>query len=210
MLFHPVQLVRIATLDFLRVWPIIIAVKIASSFQFSLPAPILERVEGLGPVEEKDRMSLAIELSALNIRYGGGPFGACIFDMESGELVSVGVNLVVAANTSVAHAEMVAIILAQQAFGTYALTDKGSFELISSAEPCAQCFGAIPWSGVKRVAYGAPRADVEAIGFDEGPKPRAWREKLKDRGIDVVGPLRRNRASAVLREYAKGGVIYNG
>jgi len=185
-------------------------VSIPTLIQLELPDYIVEAVEGCGLVEEKQRMALAIELSRVNMEHGGGPFGACVFNMENGELIAAGVNLVVPANCSVAHAEMVAIMLAQQALGTFAIAEKGSFELVSSAEPCAQCFGAIPWSGVKRVAYGAPRADVEAIGFDEGPKPRAWREKLNDRGIEVAGPLRRNRASAVLREYAKTGVIYNG
>lgn len=180
-------------------------------FSIELPDYLDSLLENVDTVEPDQRMALAVGLSKRNIEHGGGPFGACIFESETGKLISVGVNLVVPANCSVAHAEMVAIILAQQALGTFTLAHKGEFELVTSSEPCAQCFGAIPWSGVKRVIYGAPKADVEAIGFDEGPKPRAWKEKLEERGIDVKGPVRRNSASAVLRAYAKmGHAIYNG
>lgn len=180
-------------------------------FSIELPEYLDSVLKDVDTVEPDKRMALAVELSKVNIEHGGGPFGACIFESETGKLISAGVNLVVTTNCSVAHAEMVAIILAQQALGSFTLADKGDFELVTSSEPCAQCFGAIPWSGVKRVIYGAPKADVEAIGFDEGPKPRAWKEKLEERGIDVKGPVRRNSASAVLRAYAKmGHAIYNG
>src|SRR3712207_7387090 len=63
----------------------------------------------------EDRMRLAVELSRLNVRHGtGGPFGAAIFERETGELLAPGVNLVIAAKCSVFHAEMVAIMVAQR------------------------------------------------------------------------------------------------
>lgn len=186
-------------------------VKLPRHFSIELPDYLNPLVEDVDALEPDQRMALAVSLSKVNIEHGGGPFGACIFERESGKLISIGVNLVVPATCSVAHAEMVAIILAQQAVGSFSLAAEGDFELVTSAEPCAQCFGAIPWSGVKSLVYGAPKADVEAIGFDEGPKPRAWKEKLEERGITVKGPVRRNSASAVLRAYAKmGHAIYNG
>ena len=53
----------------------------------------------------EDRMRLAVELSRLNVRHGtGGPFGAAIFERETGELLAPGVNLVVGSSCSVAHA----------------------------------------------------------------------------------------------------------
>ena len=122
----------------------------------------------------QQRMQLVIRLSQINIEHGGGPFAAGVFDLERQTLLAPGVNLVVPAVCSVAHAEMVAIMVAEQIVGCYDLSDAGAYELVSSAEPCAQCFGAIPWSGVKRVTYAATRQDVEAIGFQEGPKPRDW------------------------------------
>jgi tRNA(Arg) A34 adenosine deaminase TadA len=71
------------------------------------------------------------------------------------------------------------------------------------------CAGAIPWSGVVRVVTGALDADVRAIGFDEGAKPEAWAEALRERGIEVTEGVQREAAVAVLKGYAAlGGTIY--
>lgn len=159
-------------------------------------------------------MELAIRLANENVVRGtGGPFGAAVFDLDSGKLLSTGVNIVVPARCSVAHAEILAIILAQQARGTH---DLGSMEsspvqLAVSAEPCAMCLGALPWSGIRSLACGAREEDVRAIGFDEGPKVEDWVEELNARGIEVFRDVLRGEATEVLEAYqAAGGRIYNG
>src|SRR5215217_7696711 len=59
----------------------------------------------------EDRMRLAVGLARANVDYGsGGPFGAASFDPRTTRLVVPGVNLVIATNCAVAHANMVAII----------------------------------------------------------------------------------------------------
>nr|MBA2781968.1 nucleoside deaminase [Rubrobacteraceae bacterium] len=64
--------------------------------------------DGAYPTPE-DRMRLAVELSRENVRRGtGGPFGAAIFERDTGRLIAPGVNLVVTAGCSAFHAEMVA------------------------------------------------------------------------------------------------------
>ena len=61
-----------------------------------------------------DRMELVLDLAMRNVeRNTGGPFAAAVFEQESGRLVSVGVNRVVPESCSVAHAEVLAIALAQ-------------------------------------------------------------------------------------------------
>ena len=60
--------------------------------------------------------------------------------------------------------------------------------LATSCEPCAMCCGAVPWSGVDKVIYGAGRSMAEQVGFDEGYKGRSWRKELEKRGIEVTGP----------------------
>ncbi|MDQ6996724.1 MAG: nucleoside deaminase, partial [Mariprofundus sp.] len=117
------------------------------------------------------RMRLTIELSALNIEHQtGGPFGAIIFDHASHRLISAGVNRVVSCSASIAHAEIMAITMAQQQLGSFDLSARGlpDCELITSCEPCAMCFGAIPWSGIRHLVCAAGDADARAIGFDEG------------------------------------------
>jgi tRNA(Arg) A34 adenosine deaminase TadA len=161
----------------------------------------------------EERMRLVIGLARENVeRKAGGPFAAAVFESVTGRLFSAGVNLVSALNSSIAHAEIVAIMLAQQRAGTYDLGGPGMplLELVASAEPCAMCLGAIPWSGVRRLVCGASEADAAGIGFDEGAKPSAWERELVSRGIEVVRNVCRGEAAAVLRQYAdRGGVIYN-
>jgi tRNA(Arg) A34 adenosine deaminase TadA len=160
----------------------------------------------------EDRMDFVIDLSRKNIEHQtGGPFGAAVFDAD-GRLVALGINMVTTSNCSILHAEMVAITLAQKVLGRYDISDGGRFyfDLFSSAEPCAMCFGAIPWSGVRRLVCGARKEDAQTIGFDEGPKIKNWTQALSERGIDVIRDVRREKAAAVLRDYMKtGGLIYN-
>ena len=161
-----------------------------------------------------DAMALAIALARENSRRGGGPFGALVLEGALGEtggrLVSAGVNRVVPSHCSVAHAEILALSLAQQGIGTYDLgTLPGGCTLVTSAEPCAMCLGAIPWAGVTRLVCGARDEDVRAAGFDEGDKPADWANGLERRGIRVIRDCLRNDATAVLADYVRsGGVIY--
>jgi len=161
----------------------------------------------------EDRMRLAIELSAINVEQDtGGPFGAIIFNRNSGKLISAGVNRVVACAASIAHAEIMAITAAQQQLGVFDLSAPiPSCELVTSCEPCTMCFGAIPWSGIRHLVCAARDADARAIGFDEGPKMTTWQQQLESRGITVQTDLCRHDAAAILQHYANHqGPIYNG
>lgn len=156
------------------------------------------------------RMALAIDLARRNVENGtGGPFGAAIFETGTAILVSAGVNIVVPSRCSSAHAEVMAISTAQAVVGTHDLA-RGDYELVTSAEPCAMCFGAILWSGTRGLVCGARGEDISRAGFDEGPKPGAWTRELEQRGVTVKVDVLRAAAAEVLRDYASGGgPIYN-
>lgn len=155
------------------------------------------------------RMRLVIEMSRRNALEGGGPFAAAVFDMDTQRLVAPGVNRVVALQCSSAHAEVLALSLAQRRLGTHTLAG-GRYELVSSTEPCVMCFGAARWAGISRLLCGASGADATAIGFDEGPKVSDWVDDLQRLGIEVRRDLLRAEAATVLREYrGHGGRIYN-
>jgi tRNA(Arg) A34 adenosine deaminase TadA len=161
-----------------------------------------------------DRMRLAISLSSENVvRKTGGPFGAAIFERDSGRLVAVGVNSVTRHNNCTLHGEMVAFMMAQAQLGNFSLGAPGMppHELVTSCEPCAMCLGAILWSGVARVVCGAARQDATELKFEEGPVfPESYRY-LEERGIEIVHGVLRGEARAVLALYrAQGGEIYNG
>ncbi len=184
------------------------------SFTFTLPDWLMNYSPHETSFPEiESRMRLVIELSRLNVVHEtGGPFGAAIFDMNSHRLLAPGVNIVVPARCSILHAEIVAIMTAQRMVGHFTLGSDPAvdYEMVVSTEPCAMCFGAIPWSGIRRLTCGARREDAERIGFDEGPKPVNWVESLESRGISVVRDVCREQAAAVLQIYHEsGGIIYN-
>lgn len=160
----------------------------------------------------EDRMRFILALSRQNVENGtGGPFAAAVFEND-GRLVAAGVNLVVTAKCSLFHAEVIALALAQRVMDRYDLSDGGRlhYDLMTTSEPCAMCFGAIHWSGVQRLVCGAREEDARSIGFDEGPKIHNWVSALNDHGIAVLRDVMRVDAVAVLQEYVKaGGTIYN-
>lgn len=162
------------------------------------------------PLEtDLERMRLAIELSRLNVAHGGGPFAALVFGGE--DWLAAGVNLVMRTGFSIAHAEILAI-MASQNRRRDRLADVGRpLTLVTTTEPCSQCFGALIWAGVERLVCGATTADAEAVGFDEGPKPADWVGVLEQRGTVVIRETSRADCRAVLTQYAaQGGPIYGG
>ena len=172
-----------------------------------VPSFIDELVARAGALtDEPARVRLAIQLSHENVQRGGGPFGAVV--MAGSQVIAAGVNLVLASGQSIAHAEIVALMRAQQALHA-GLTAPGPLTLYTSTEPCCQCYGAVVWSGVMRLVCAASTGDAEAVGFDEGPKPAAWAQELERRGISVGLGVCSAEACAVLQEYAqRGGPIY--
>lgn len=162
-------------------------------------------------LDDADKMRLAVALAERNIREGGGPFGAAIFEVGSGKVMGVGLNLVVPAGNSALHAEMVAIMMAEAKLGNHSLAELGRYELFTSCAPCAMCLGGILWAGVERIVCAAEAEDARQIGFDEGPVFEESYNYLKERGITVVRGFMREAGSEVLRNYAtQGGQIYNG
>jgi len=187
-----------------------------SHFTLSLPdwaiAALNELPTHLPTLEE--RMTAVIEFSRQNfVRGTGGPFAAGVFERDSGRLVVIGVNRVVASRCSSAHAEIMALSLAQARLGVYDLGGPGlpAHQLVVNWRPCAMCYGAVPWSGVRSLVVAGEGPELEAItGFDEGPVHPDWRSELERRGIEVIGDVLRDEAIAVYREFAaSNALVYN-
>lgn len=157
----------------------------------------------------EERVRMAMDLAARNVERGGGPFGALVTD-GAGRLLGAGVNLVRQNRCSVLHAEIVALMTAQRHVGDYDLGRGGRECVLStSVDPCAMCFGALPWSGIRRLECGATTRDAQSVGFDEGTKPGDWVEALRNRGIRTERGVLREAAAAVLARYRDiGGVVY--
>jgi len=163
---------------------------------------------------DHEKMRLAIAVSRENVaRETGGPFGAAIFEHDSGRVVAIGMNSVVRLNNCALHGEMVAFMMAQRRLGSFTLhaPNLPAHELFTSCEPCAMCLGATLWSGVRRVVCGAAREDASRLSFEEGPVfPESYRY-LEQRGIAIERNVLRDEARAVLELYrTTSGQIYNG
>ena len=161
---------------------------------------------------DADKVALAVALSRGNVEHAsGGPFGAVVFGPDD-RIVAVGVNRVLPHSCSVAHAEMMAYMLAQQRTQRARLNrdadDRavGPITLATSSQPCCQCYGATIWAGIDRLPIGARAEDVMALTpFDEGPLPADWIGELEKRGIAVRRDIERDAACDVLRMYGEDG-----
>ena len=179
----------------------------------TLPAWVHEAVDtSRAYPSDAEKVALAVELSKRNIEANsGGPFGAAVFGPDD-RIIAVGVNRVVPHACSVAHAEMMAYMLAQGRTQRLRLNRDaddnaiGPITLATSSQPCCQCYGATIWAGIDRLLIGARAEDVMALTeFDEGPLPADWIGELEKRGIAVARDLMRTEARAVLRAYGEGG-----
>ncbi len=179
----------------------------------TLPAWVHEGIDTTASYGgDEAKVALAIELSARNVEARtGGPFGAVVFGADD-RIIAVGVNRVLPQACSLAHAETMAYMLAQQRTQRSRLNElepgvsAGPVTLATSAQPCCQCYGATIWAGVDRLLIGARSEDVEALTeFDEGPLPLDWAGELRRRGIEVVRDVHRDAACEVLRRYAQSG-----
>ncbi len=96
-------------------------------------------------------MRMALEQAQQAAERDEIPIGAVI--VSNGRVIARGHNLTETLTDVTAHAEMQAITAAAEYMGGKYLTD---CTLYVTVEPCIMCAGALGWSQIKRVVYGAP------------------------------------------------------
>ena len=101
---------------------------------------------------EKDEkyMRLALEEAKLALEADEVPIGAII--VAGGRIVGRGHNLAETLTDVTAHAEIQAITAASSTIGGKYLND---CTLYVTVEPCPMCAGALAWSQIGRIVYGA-------------------------------------------------------
>jgi len=162
----------------------------------------------------EDRMRTVIRFSQLNMDHRtGGPFAAGVFERDSGRLIAIGVNRVVPSNVSSAHAEVVALSLAQQSLHSWDLGSDSlpAMQLVVNWRPCAMCYGATIWSGIRSLVIAGSDSACERItGFDEGPIHPEWKSELAKRRIELHDGLLYHEAIRVFEAFRDGGqLVYN-
>ena len=95
-------------------------------------------------------MRMAINEARAALDSGEVPIGAVV--VADGSVVGRGHNLVETLNDVTAHAEIQAITAAAATLGGKYLPD---CTIYVTVEPCAMCAGALAWSRMGRVVYGA-------------------------------------------------------
>ena len=102
-------------------------------------------------MEENERyMKEALRQAAQAEAEGEVPIGAVI--VCRGRIIGKGHNMTERLNDPTAHAEMIAITAATEAMGGKYLND---CTLYVTVEPCPMCAGALAWSQIGKVVYGA-------------------------------------------------------
>ena len=95
-------------------------------------------------------MQQALRQAKLAFDAGEIPVGALV--VWDNKIISRGYNQVEQLNDSTAHAEIIAMTSAFNELGTKYLPDA---TLYITLEPCLMCSGAIYWSKLGRIVYGA-------------------------------------------------------
>ena len=104
-------------------------------------------------MEDEIYMRHALREAHLALEAGEVPIGAVV--VAAGRIVGRGHNLTETLQDPTAHAEMQAITAATSTIGGKYLND---CTLYVTVEPCAMCAGALSWSQIGRVVYGAEDA----------------------------------------------------
>lgn len=99
-------------------------------------------------------MQMALREAEKAFTAGEVPVGAVV--AMDGKIIARGYNMVETLKDPTAHAEIIALTSAFNALGSKYLPDA---TLYATVEPCLMCAGALHWSKIGRVVWGA--ADVK-------------------------------------------------
>ena len=135
-------------------------------------------------------MALALEEARVALTRDEIPVGAVV--VADGQVIGRGHNLTETLHDVTAHAEMQAITAAAETLGGKYLT---GCSLYVTVEPCVMCAGAIAWSQLGRLVYGA---SDEKRGFC-----RFAPEALHPKTVVVSGVMEAE-CSLLMKEFFKG------
>lgn len=111
--------------------------------------------------DDEKYMRLALNEAQKALDEGEVPIGAIV--VANGAVIGRGHNLVETLCDATAHAELQAITAASSTLGGKYLNE---CTLYVTVEPCVMCAGAIAWSQVGRLVYGAadPKRGYTTVG----------------------------------------------
>lgn len=134
-------------------------------------------------------MKEALAEARLALDEGEIPIGAVI--VCKGRLTGRGHNMTERLSDPTAHAEMIAITAATEAIGGKYLQD---CTLYVTVEPCPMCAGALNWSQISRVVYGAADPKRGSMLFS----PSLYHPKT-----EVTGGILSEECSSLVKDFFK-------
>jgi len=146
-------------------------------------------------------MSEAIRLSEQAVAHGNEPFGALL--VKDGEIVFTNENQIYSASDPTYHAEAG---LLRNFCAAERITDLTDYTLYSSCEPCFMCCGAMVWTKLGRLVYGASDIDLCNILGEAGSTCCEIVFSHAGHSPQVTGGILREKSLAILTSYfAKNG-----
>ena len=138
------------------------------------------------PFDDTYFMKKALEEAEIAFREGEVPVGAVV--VVKNRIIGRAHNLTERLNDVTAHAEMQAITSAANFLGGKYLV---GCTLYVTLEPCQMCAGALYWSQISRIVYGAPDLErgYKVMGTTLHPK------------TDVTGGVLENEAAELLKRF---------
>jgi len=138
---------------------------------------------------QKDESFMRQALAEAQTAFENGeiPIGAVI--VSNDRIIARGHNLTETLNDVTAHAEMQAITSAANFLGGKYLTD---CTLYVTIEPCAMCAGALAWSQISRIVFGA---------FDEKRGYSRFNPNILHPKTVVVSQILENECSKLIKNF---------
>ena len=141
----------------------------------------------ISPSQDEKYMRMALNEAERALAKREVPIGAIV--VAGDRVIGRGHNLVETLCDATAHAEMQAITAAAQTLGGKYLNQ---CTLYVTVEPCAMCAGAIAWSQVHRVVYGA---EDDKRGYT------TFSERIMHPKTEVVRGVLREECEALMTQF---------
>lgn len=141
-------------------------------------------------------MEEALRLSKAAAQHGNEPFGAVL--VKDGAIVFSNENQVHSASDPTFHA---GAGLLRRFCAETGITDLREYTLYSSCEPCFMCSGAMVWTRLGRLVYGASNRDLCAIFGEEGSDCSHLVFSHSDHQPEVTAGVLRQECLEVLQAY---------
>jgi len=139
-------------------------------------------------------MHRALDEARLALESGEVPVGAVI--VKDGVIVASAHNMVESLGLATAHAEMLAIDEASRKLGDWRLD---GCTIYITCEPCQMCLGAIFYSRMSRVVFGAKQPRSGACGSFDSMHLR----NPMNRSVEIVGGVCDGEAGELLKDFFK-------